>query len=193
MTMNFWNRMKTGLRADAHGIVDALEDEALLLRQHLRDAEAEVERKRARLVELEATTEKLTTERSRARAEAQRTDRDASFALSEGREDLARFALKQHLTETRKLERIDARHQVIVAERQKLEELLATQKAALDELKTRVHAHLSAREAPESSFDVPPVGEEQVELELLRRRRSAAESSSVTAKFPTSETEESRA
>src|SRR5687767_5272819 len=121
--MNFWDRMKTGLRADAHGIVDALEDEALLLRQHLRDAES--------LVELEAATETLTTERSRAHVEAQRTDRDASFALSEGREDLARFALKQHLTETRKLERIDARHQVIVAERQKLEGLLATQKAAL--------------------------------------------------------------
>lgn len=190
--MNFWDRMKTGLRADAHGIVDALEDEALLLRQHLRDAEAEVERKRARLLELEAATEKLSTERSRAQGEAQRTDRDVSFALSEGREDLARFALKQHLTETRKLERIDARHQVIVAERQKLEDLLTAQNAALDELKTRVQAHLATREAPDSCFEMTPVGEEQVELELLRRRRSAAESSSVTAKFPTPETEANR-
>ena len=40
--MNLLDRMARLVRADAHGVVEALEDRGLLLRQHLRDAEAEV-------------------------------------------------------------------------------------------------------------------------------------------------------
>jgi phage shock protein A len=45
--MSFWKRMTQTLRADAHGVIDALEDRVLLFKQHLREAELEVERKQA--------------------------------------------------------------------------------------------------------------------------------------------------
>ena len=41
--MSLWTRWTTLIRADAHGVVDALEDKALVLRQHLRDAAVDVD------------------------------------------------------------------------------------------------------------------------------------------------------
>ena len=46
-----WTRM---LRADAHGVLDRLEERSLLLKQHLREAEVEVACKRARIETLDA-------------------------------------------------------------------------------------------------------------------------------------------
>jgi hypothetical protein len=39
-------RLSTLAKADAHGVVDALEDKALVLRQQVREAAAELDRKR---------------------------------------------------------------------------------------------------------------------------------------------------
>lgn len=46
--MSLFDRLSTLLRADVHGMVDALEDPSLILRQALREAEGELVRKRAR-------------------------------------------------------------------------------------------------------------------------------------------------
>ena len=41
MAMKFFDRLTTLIKADAHGVVDALEERSLLLRQHVREAELE--------------------------------------------------------------------------------------------------------------------------------------------------------
>ena len=46
--MRFLDRMTTLVKADAHGVIDHLEEKSLLLKQHLREAELELDRKRAR-------------------------------------------------------------------------------------------------------------------------------------------------
>ena len=51
--MSLFDRMKTSVKADALGVIDALEDRRLLLRQCVRDAEAELGKKRAHLQALE--------------------------------------------------------------------------------------------------------------------------------------------
>jgi phage shock protein A len=47
--MRILDRMGLMIRADAHGVMDQLEERSLLLKQHLREAELELDRKRARL------------------------------------------------------------------------------------------------------------------------------------------------
>ena len=49
MTIDFVQRLNRLVRADAHGLLESLEDRSLLLKQHLREAELELQRKRARL------------------------------------------------------------------------------------------------------------------------------------------------
>ena len=49
--MSIFNRIKTNVQADAHGLIDALEDRRLLLKQCVRDAEAELHQERATMHE----------------------------------------------------------------------------------------------------------------------------------------------
>ena len=46
--MKILDRMGLLMRADAHGVMDQLEERSLLLKQHLREAELELDHKRAR-------------------------------------------------------------------------------------------------------------------------------------------------
>jgi phage shock protein A len=171
--MSFFRRIQTSLSADAHGLVDAIEDEALLLKQHLRDAEAEVLRKRARARELEAEQKRLGVERERALVEKARASQDVDLAIAQGRDDLSRYALKQLLTQKSLLERIDARSARASDELKELEQVLGAQQLALEELRARVQAFLSDRESSHVQAALTPVTEEQIELELLRRKRDA--------------------
>ena len=168
--MSLLQRLKNTLSADAHGLVDALEDPALLLQQHFRDAEAEVLRKRARSSELELESKRLATQRERASADEERAERDSALALQQNRDDLARYALKQVLTQRQLGERLRARLAQIADERQELSRALEAQQTALEELRTRIQAHLSARESGGLERDFKPVSDEQIELELLRRK-----------------------
>lgn len=171
--MSFFTRIKTSLSADAHGLVDAIEDEALLLKQHLRDAESEVLRKRSRVRELEAEQKRLGVERERTQVEQVRAGHDVDLAVEQGRDDLSRYALKQLLTHKGLLERIDARLAQAGDEMKELEQVLGTQQVALEELRARVQAFLSDRESGRAQAALTPVTEEQVELELLRRKRDS--------------------
>jgi phage shock protein A len=172
--MSFFQRIKTSLSADAHGLVDAIEDEALLLKQHLRDAENEVLRKRARIRELEVEQKRLGSERERAKTQQEKALLDVDLAVEQGRDDLSRYALKQLLTQKNLLERIDSRLAQIADDVKELDARLGTQQIALEELRAKVQAFLIDRESRHVEAQVMPVSEEQIELELLRRKRDAS-------------------
>lgn len=169
--MSLFQRFKTTLRADAHGVVDALEDESLVLKQHLRDAESALMKQRATVGQLEAEAKRLEAERKRADEACERFERDAELALEAGRDDLARYALKQLLPRRRLVERIEARLREITEEKKELVATLEQRELAFDELRARVQAYLADREAGRYEAGIEPVTDEQIELELLRRRR----------------------
>jgi phage shock protein A len=175
--MGLIDRFTTLVRADAHGVVDALEDRALLLRQHLRDAADELDRKRTRLLALEAEERDLDDELRRLGDEIRALDEDVELALAGGKEDLARFAVGRLLPLQHRRRRVEERLTVLRRRREELAEGLAAQEEAYAELEGRVRGHLArlaeAGEArPEGGFHwiEPPVSDEEVELELLRRR-----------------------
>jgi phage shock protein A len=173
--MPLFDRLRTSLRADAHGVIDALEDRALLLKQHLRDAELEVQRKRARAVELAAEQARLAEEATRVQREQERQDQDADLALSEGRDELARKALARALPLAQLTRRIRERSEHNQREQRALESVLATQESELVALRTRVEAFLAAQASARAdgpSFVPAPVSDDQVEIELLRRKRA---------------------
>ena len=63
--MNLFDRISILMKADAHGVMESLEDRSRLLKQCLRDAEAELERKRLLLRDHKAEAEALTRDESR--------------------------------------------------------------------------------------------------------------------------------
>lgn len=172
--MPLLERLKMTLRADAHGVIDSLEDRALLLKQHVRDAEVEVQRKRAHASSLLEEEKRLEADRKRAEAEHERHDCDAQLAISAGEDALAKKALARALPLVQLLRRIRERAEQNQLEQRELSLVLATQESELSALRSRVEAFLSSQQSTTTgaSFAPLPVSDDEIELELLRRKRA---------------------
>jgi len=182
--MTWFKRLATAVRTDAHGAVDVSGDETTLLKVHVRDAEEAVQRKRLAYAQLAAESTRLSAERTRACADCERFERDASLALSGDRRDLARYAVRLLLRRQRMLDTVDRRLGQVAREQKELEIVLARQQAALEELRTRVQAYLSDCEAEHFAAAAEPVTDEQVELELLRRIKDLEETARTSQTAP---------
>ncbi len=176
--MGLMDRIATLVKADAHGVVDTVEDRSLLLRQHLREAELELHRKRARLEALETEEKNLEEERKGLEITLRGLEEDITIALEGDKEALARYAIKKRIPLKRRLAYIDHRLERGVSERESLAETLGEHETEFQELRCRVKTHLDQTAARERGDDLwsgydPIVADEEVELELLRRSRAS--------------------
>ncbi len=174
--MRWIDRLATLMKADAHGVLEQLEERSLLAKQHLREAELELTRKRARCEALEDEVRRVAEEASRLEAEITSLDEDVTLALSGDKEELARFSVRKLLPKRRALEQLRQRGSELGEERQRLHGRLETQEAELEELKRKVRTRLASERASdlEGSVAELPAADEEVELELLRRRGAEA-------------------
>ncbi|MBW2287096.1 MAG: PspA/IM30 family protein [Deltaproteobacteria bacterium] len=176
MSIRFTQRLSRLIRADAHGIIESLEDRALLLKQHLREAELELQRKRARIATLDDEAQRLTEDAARLDRAAERLDDDTRLALEGGRADLARFALRRLLPLQREADALRERIVAIRAERERLEPRLVEQAEEFEILEQRIRERLAAESRTEPAFGSPlatAAADEEVEMELLRRTQPA--------------------
>ncbi|MCP3985226.1 MAG: hypothetical protein GY723_12625 [bacterium] len=173
MPLKLIDRIGALLRADAHGVVDALEERGLLLRQALREAELELLQKRARVAALTEEEARLRDEHERKQTTVTALDEDVALALTGEKEELARFAVRQLLPERRELESLGTQIEEVANTRTKLERRLEEQQEAFQTLRSRARTQLTLASRPADPCDptAPPfVADEEVELELLRRR-----------------------
>jgi len=175
MAQGLFDRIATLLRADAHGVVGALEDRSLLLEQSLREAELDLLGKRARLETLEREEARVRERAERVRAAIAALDEDVELALAGEREELARFAIRRLLPLRDERAALEREAASLAGARSALAERLARQEPELEELRARVRARLAQGPGPggPDPFAPPPVDEAEVELELLRRRTPA--------------------
>jgi phage shock protein A len=172
MSLRIFDRMATLAKADAHGVLDVLEERSLVVRQHLRDAELALQRKRNRLEGRSREEERLGEALRRQDAELARMDEDVALALSGDRDDLARFALRRLLPLRREREALAAALADAREERARLAEQLAAQERSFEELRAQVRARLAAPGSLEGDAVAPALADdEEVEIELLRRKQ----------------------
>ena len=176
MALKLFDRIATLLKADAHGVVESLEERSLLLKQYLREAELELNRKRAELEGLREEEKRLRETLARREEESRALDEDVTLALAGGKDDLARFAIRRLLPRRNEAKALAVRLGEIVDESEALAGRLAEQERQFETLKTRVRAELAR--APETDVSAawlaePVVADEEIELEILRRRRAA--------------------
>jgi phage shock protein A len=176
MALGLFDRIARLVAADAHGVVESLEERSLLLKQYLREAELEVNRKRARLEAVREEEKRLCEAAARHEDEIRALDQDVSLALAGGKEDLARFAIRRLLPRRAELKALGARIAERTEESRVLAERVEIQQTRLDALRTRVRAEL-ARDAAGTESSAwcreEAVADEEVELELMRRRDAA--------------------
>ncbi len=171
--MGLLTRLSTLAKADAHGVVDALEDKALVLRQQVREAASELDRKRCRITALEAEGKDLTVEAERIDERKAALEEDVELALAGDKDELARYAIKKLLPLRHGAAEIERRLEALAEERGGLEQQLAEQEAEFERLESRVKGYL-ARQGQDGgvvrAFTDLAVTDQDVELELLRRR-----------------------
>jgi len=175
MAIRFTQRLTRLIQADAHGIIESLEDRSLLLKQHLREAELALQGKRARLAALTDEEQRLGEDSKRLERAMRALDEDTQLALSGGREDLARFAIRKLLPKQREAAALRARIDEIRAEHESLAPKLASQEAEFEDLRARVRNQLAADARAATGPDPCPewrAADEEVEMELLRRLRA---------------------
>jgi hypothetical protein len=105
-------------------------------------------------------------------------DADVELALGGGKQELARFGVRRLLPKRRAAESLRRRRLEIDDEQARLAAKLAAQEAELEELRRRVRARIAESQAADVRGALVvelPAADEEVELELLRRRRGAGE------------------
>jgi phage shock protein A len=170
--MRFFDRLAMLMKADAHGVLEQLEERSLLAKQHLREAELELDRKRARCEALEDEARRVQEEADRLSATIASLDEDVELALRGEKEELARFSVRKLLPKRRALEQLAQRAAEIADERQRLQARLEAQESELEELRRKLHTQLAAERDTQTAGSCVelPAADEEVELELLRRR-----------------------
>lgn len=171
--MRLFDRIATMVRADAHGVVESLEERSLLLKQYLREAEIELNQKRARLETVREEEKRLAEALARAGDELRALDEDVALALAGEKEDLARFAIRRLLPRRAEVKSLRVRLDERSAEAKALGERLAAQEEQFEGLRARVRAELLREsESPDSPWSgvSGAVADEEVEIELMRRR-----------------------
>jgi phage shock protein A len=173
--MRLLDRLTLLLKADAHGVLEQLEERTLLAKQHLREAEIELDRKRAQMHACAEESRRLAEEADALDREIASLDADVELAIAGGKEDLARFSVRKLLPLRRATECARRRTGELEQERARLAETLAAQERQLEELGAQVRTRIAAaRYAEGDAFARPaPAADEDVELELLRRRAAA--------------------
>jgi phage shock protein A len=176
VSMRLLDRIATLVKADAHGVVESLEERSLLLKQYVREAEIELNQKTARLEAMREDEKRLRETLARVDDELRGLDEDVSLALGGGKDDLARFAIRRLIP--RRNEAAALRTQIAqrASEAQALAERLAAQQSQFDSLRVRVRAELARESASDPAAPWAcdaAVADEEVELELMRRRSAA--------------------
>ena len=180
--MGIMTRFARLCRADVHGFMDQLEDKGLVLKQHLREMEDELARKEARAGRMLGMKQSREQELSRTVRETGRIEEDLAAALESDRDDIARFLIKKLKTvegQKRELEDFIA---ILDRGLEGLRECVRTQRGQYGQLRLQAAAFLHRAEQEAwrqtlSDFPAmaagPDVSDEEVELELLRRKKSA--------------------
>ena len=168
-------------KADVHGLMDRLEDEGLLLKQHLREMSEALNRKEVHLNRLQATLKQSQQEYDKHRQQSKALEQDLAVAIQKNKDDIARMLIK-------KIKPLDSLRDEIAERIKHLDEEYSFSREQLDQQRLRYEGlkHRSAeyfhktpfrelRRNPAHNEETDNYGElsaEEIELELLKRKEA---------------------
>jgi len=179
--MGILSRMLRLCKADVHGVMDQLEDKGLLLKQYLREMEASLKEKEARLTRINNACRQIESDKAQRLAEAQRLEQDLELALRREKDDIARMLIRKRRALENSCELLTRRQDGLQAEQNHLAETLAQQRLQYDQLKIKTatfcqqaeQQHTVEAEAlAETDYGWQAPTDEEIELELLQRREA---------------------
>jgi phage shock protein A len=179
--MGIMTRFVRLCKADIHGVMDQIEDQGLLLKQHLRDMQAELDTKQSRLAGMLASREETERERERRSREVQTLEQDLAPAIAKEKDDIARTLIRKLKPLAHHGEELRRHIQSLDKDIAQLRTALEEQRLLHEQLRLKAAEHLRRTERRQwgeamaatipHSLGAEPA-EAEVELELLRRKEA---------------------
>jgi len=168
-------------KADIHGVMDQIEDQGLLLKQHLRDMEESLVQKETQLKKMGIKRDHARQEFQKGKKETDNLESDLEVAIKKDRDDIARMLIKKLKPLTRIQTERSNHIDLLNHEMGQFKENLEQQRLQYEQLKQKATAYFHRTEtqrwdapwpAAPSGFSVQELSEEEVELELLQRKEA---------------------
>ena len=167
-------RLSRLFQADAHAVLDLLEEPEVLLRHSLREMEQAVADETAALKRLRGQQRRLAEQIAELRTAQEHTDQELDLCFANDKEELARTFVRRKLELAAALRRAEQRAKDVARRLEEQEAGHRVNQARLDGMRQKVDLVLD-REA--ESSDRPPgqdICDEDVEVALLREKERRA-------------------
>jgi phage shock protein A len=179
--MGIMTRFVRLCKADIHGVMDQMEDQGLLLKQHLRDMQEELDRKEARLAAMLAARKETAREREKRSREVEALEQDLNLAIANDKDDIARPLIRKLKPLAHHRDELERHIQALDRDIDQFRTALNEQRLLHEQLRLKASEHLRRAERQQWEADIagtfPHVlgaepAEAEVELELMRRKES---------------------
>ena len=179
--MTILTRMIRLFKADINGVMDQIEDQGLLLKQHLRDMEASLVQKETKLKKMGLAMDQAQQEYKKGQKEINNLKLDLDIAIRKDKDDIARMLIKKYkpLThiQSERSSHIDLLNHEIV----EFNENIDQQGLQYEQLKQQATEYFHGIEkqnwentwsAMPTGFRVHDLSAQEIELELLQRKEA---------------------
>jgi phage shock protein A len=166
-------------KADIHGVMDQLEDQRLLLKQHLRDMADALNRKETKLRKMTAAHNQGLKDLAGYKQQLEALDHDLTVALRKNKDDIARTLIRKMKPLENLSDELTRHLKTLDEEMIQFDNHLQLQRLRYEQLKNRAAEYLHKTRMqrwekevidPVSDYDCGEQMEHEVELELLKRK-----------------------
>jgi phage shock protein A len=168
-------------KADIHGVMDQIEDQGLLLKQHLRDMEESLVQKETKLKQMCFARDQVRQDYEKGLKESNNLEQDLEVAIRKDRDDIARMLIKKlkplAYIQSERCSHIDRLNHEIEQfkediDRQRLQYEKLRQQVAIFFHRSETQNEDYSRQAVQADFSVHDLSDEEIELELLQRKEA---------------------
>ncbi len=179
--MGVFSRLFRLCKADLHGVMDQLEDRALLLKQYLREMEESLKQKAVHLEKITRSCRQIQHDLAQRDQACQKLEQDLDLAVGKEKDEIAKMLIRKRHTLQGGCGQLRHQLETLKEEKDKIAETLTQQRLQYDQLK--VKAAVFCRQAEQRQFEehAAPTdaafawqapSEEEIELELLQRKEA---------------------
>ncbi len=180
--MGILSRVVRMCKADMHGVMDQMEDQDLLLKQHIREMASALGEKRAQSRALLETLSSCEKDIDETTEKLDRINADIDLALGNQRDDIARTLIRKLKSLERHKDRLAHYLESKTSESEKLKLCIASRTEQYEQIKLQAKTHFQVRKCARGtdlykdingfSHSGNLVSDKEVDLVLLKRKQA---------------------
>jgi len=179
--MALLSRIVQLFKADIHAVMDQIEDQGLLLKQHLREMEESLVEKEMQLKKMRSALDQTLQDHQKGEKETGNLQQDLQVALKKDRDDIARMLIKKlkplSRLQSERRNHIDRLNHEI----DQFKAYIEQQRLQYEQLRQKAAEYFYRKErqnwepiwpAAQSGLRLQELSDEEVELELIRSKEA---------------------